>query len=106
MNTQQLIIELHNHHLRGSRWLDTVPPEINSVFFDNTYVDSLQQCLEIMMKAHFSDELLQELQWFLYEWDKDHPIALRTITFPDNTTYIINNVQDYIEYLQRQGYCK
>lgn len=106
MNRNQfkpLLEELQHQYQRGDAWLDTIPGDINQVFFDNTFVDSLQKSNTTLMKALFDKTLLQEVEWFLYEWQADKPKELRTITFPDGSTYVINDLNDFVEYLIKDG---
>jgi hypothetical protein len=98
-----LIEELQSQYQRGDAWIDTVPLEINSVFFDNTYVNSLNSSNTTLMRALFEGALLQEVEWFLYEWHADKPVEQRTITYPDGKTFVINDLNDFVNYLIADG---
>lgn len=106
MNRNQfkpLLEELQQQYQRGDAWLDTIPGDINQVFFDNTFVDSLQKSNTALMKALFQGPLLQEVEWFLYEWQADKPKELRTITFPDGSAHVIDTLDDFVKYLIKDG---
>jgi hypothetical protein len=100
---KSLIKRLVKEYHLGDTWLDTIPRDINSVFFDNPYVDSLHRTNTLLMQALFDDALLQEVQWFIYEWSDDKPAELRTITFPNGSKFVINNVDDFVDYLVNEG---
>jgi hypothetical protein len=101
---KSLIKRLVKEYHLGDTWLDTIPSDINSVFFDNPYVDSLHRTNTLLMQALFDDALLQEVQWFIHEWRADNDVSLRTITFPDGSTCVINDVDDFVDYLVKEGY--
>jgi hypothetical protein len=88
---------------RGDAWLDKVPSDISAAFFDNDLVDSLYQANSALKDALFESPLNQEVDWFLYEWEATKPETLRTITYPDGTTYVINNLDDFVTYLINEG---
>lgn len=79
---------------RGSAWIDSMPSDINSAFFDNTYVNSLDTQISLTQKMLFGD-LYEDISWFLYEWNPKHGV----ITMPDGTSYNIQTLDDYISYL-------
>lgn len=100
---KELMLKLKKYEAAADAWLDTVPREINSVFFDNPYVDALQHTKDILLDSLFEKPLCDEVDWFLYEWAENKDEALRTITYPNGTKYIINNVNDFVEYLVAEG---
>jgi hypothetical protein len=55
------------------------------------------------MQALFDDALLQEVQWFIHEWRADKPVEQRTITYPDGKTFVINDLNDFVNYLIADG---
>lgn len=104
-STTQLLTTLKQLDKVGSAWLDTVPADINSVFYDNAYVDALQRAKDTALQAVFrSPGANDEISWFLYEWDANKDVSLRTITYVDGTTDIINTVQEFAVYLHKCGY--
>ena len=100
---KNLIIELKKYDESANAWLDSIPREINSVFFDNPYVDSLQHTKELLLASLFDKPLIDEVEWFLYEWSENKDESLRTITYPDGSKYVINNVDDFVQYLKAEG---
>jgi hypothetical protein len=98
-----LMSKLKKYEADADAWLDTVPREVNSVFFDNPYVDALQHTKDTLLDSLFEKPLCDEVDWFLYEWAADKDVALRTITYPNGSKYVINSVDDFVEYLVAEG---
>lgn len=99
-----LIEQLQHAKLCGDTWVERVPNEISAAFFDNPLSESLMEQTTLLLHALFDDNLYHEVEWFLYEWDSDADVALRTITYPDGKAVIINNVADFCDYLLAEGY--
>jgi len=111
MNEQkfkELLTTLKDLNKKGDEWLDKVPSEINSVFFDNTYCDNLRRSTDALIHYIFDETLVQELDWFLYEWSPEKSENQRTIWITlnfdpnTNTAYIINDVDDFVRYLKAE----
>jgi hypothetical protein len=100
---KDLISNLKQYDVAGDAWLNTVPRAINSAFFDNPYVDSLLHSRDLLLHALFEKPLRDEVEWFLYEWDGTKDESLRTITFPDGSKFVINNINDFVDYLVADG---
>lgn len=95
---REFLVEYRKTQTKGQEWLDTVPRDINSAFYDNPFVESFYANNELLMRAAFG-ELYEDIYWFLEEW---HP-SIGKITMPDETSYDIQNVDDYILYLITEG---
>lgn len=95
--------QLKKYDAKAEAWLDTVPREINSVFFDNPYVDALQHTKDLLLTTLFDKPLRDEVGWFLYEWSEEKDVSLRTITYPNGSKYIINTLDDFVDYLVADG---
>ena len=101
---RKLMIELRAAQARSDAWLDTVPREVNAVFFDNPHVDTLERTKTILLDALFEDALRQEVDWFLYEWSPEKDVSYRTITYPNSSSFVlITDVEDFIRYLLADG---
>jgi hypothetical protein len=101
---KNLMVQLKKHDAKANAWLDTIPAEINAVFFDNPYVDELQYTKGLLLSTLFDKPLCDEVDWFLYEWDESKDVSLRTISYQDGRKYIIDTVDDFVEYLVDEGY--
>jgi hypothetical protein len=101
---KDLIENLMHYDKVANEWMDKVPSEINSAFFDNPYVDSIQHANSILLTALFDKPLYDEVNWFLYEWKAEKDVSLRTISFPDGCKYIINDLHDFVNYLTLEGH--
>lgn len=82
----------------GNDWLDNINSEIRTVFFDNSYVESLHNQVQLLMKQTFKN-IYEEVDWFLYDWRPGF-----TITNKDGKDYVINNLDDFIQYLSEEGH--
>lgn len=101
---ETLIGQLKELDQAADQWLDTVPREINSAFFDNPYVDTHYKIRALLLEALYDGPLLEEVDWFLYEWDADKEEVYRSLTYPDGTKCVINNVSDFCDHLEKSGY--
>jgi hypothetical protein len=101
---KKLMQQLMDLRTRGDEWIDKVPGEVVSVFFENPYVDAALRSNTVLMEALFDKTMLQEVEWFLYEWRPDAREELRTITYPNGSTFTINTLNDFVDYLHAEGY--
>jgi hypothetical protein len=99
-----LVGSIKDNYDKGNAWLDTIPREVNSVFFDNPYVDSLHRINTVCLETIFDGYLRQEVEWFIYEWSADKDEGYRTITYPDGKKFVINTIDDFVEYLVGEWY--
>ena len=88
----KLVIEEYN---KQSEWLDSLPIEIQSAFFDNAYVQSLHRTNDKALTLALGVELYEDLCWFLY----DKPDGKTTVTF-DGKTYDIETFEDYLSFVK------
>jgi hypothetical protein len=99
-----LMQKLVDLRIRGDEWIDKVPGEVVSVFFENPYVDAALRSNTVLMEKLFDKSMIQEIEWFLYEWKPDAKVEMRTITYPDGSTFTINTLDDFVTYLHTEGY--
>lgn len=102
---KKIIKQLKEDQSRADAWIYRIPIEIRDAFFDNPYVNSLYSSNTFLLSMVFEDEpsLKDELDWFLYDWSATKSISLRTIKANDEV-YVINNDDDFCNYLIAQGY--
>lgn len=91
---KKYLTKLQSHKEVGDKWLDTVPREIQAVYFDNPYVDNLYSMFDVTMQLAFG-KLYEDVRWFLYDWSAKNG----RITMNDGTEYNIKSTDDYIDYL-------
>ena len=101
---KKLVGSIKDNYDKGNAWLDTIPREVNSVFFDNPFVDSLHRMNTLYINSLFDGALLQEVEWFLYEWDADKNEVYRTITYPEGKKFVIDDIDDFVVYLISEGF--
>ena len=66
MNREQLFRKLYELKQQRHAYLDTIPQDIQSAFFDNAYVSTLDTTIEILLEKVFGE--VYGIEWFLYEW--------------------------------------
>lgn len=94
---KKLIQNIQEQRKVGNDWLDNINYQIRTVFFDNSYTDSLHKQVDLLMRSTFKD-IYEEVDWFIMDWK-----AGFTITNKDGKDYIINNLDDFIQYLSEEG---
>ena len=83
---------------QGDKYLQSIPSDINSVFFDNTYVNALQMQKDMLINLVFGD-MTDDVSWFLYEFEAGKSPGPHCIT-ADGTEYFYHTDEDYYKYLE------
>jgi hypothetical protein len=96
IDLKNLLLKLKESDSAGSTWLGSVPRDINDAFFDNEFVNCMHKHIADLQKVVFGS-LYDDIGWFLYEWQPGYTIE--TSETNQARTYVINNIDDYIEYL-------
>lgn len=100
-----LIQQLYENNKKSNEWLDKVPTEISSAFFDNPYVDYLQKTNNILLCSLLDDEtLVEEVQWFIHEWNETSNENCKTICLSTGKKYVISSVDSFVDYICDLGY--
>lgn len=94
-NKLKLISKTIEEYKKRSEWLDSIPCDISSAFFDNAYVSSLEKLNETLLQEILGETLYQELTWFLY----DKPQGKSSITFSDGVVFDVDTPEDFLNYL-------
>lgn len=92
---------LYEQKQKRDAWIDKLPSDISSAFFDNEHVDSLHNEISFLLKMLFKPELLEEIEYFLYEWYPHHD-EFKTITTQSGKTYTINSLDDFVSYVEQE----
>jgi len=98
MNKITILRELYIQQVDGNKWLDKVPREVSTAFFDNPYVESLQRSQDLLMTCVFTEEEHEWVDWFLLDWAGDK--SLSVIQGAD--TFAFNTIEDFVNYLVNQ----
>lgn len=80
-------------------WIESLNNEIRSVFYENTYVNKILLEHDHILKFALGD-LYDDVYWFLYEWKPGYNIQSGDIN------YVINDLNDYMRYLETEGLVK
>ena len=91
----------------NDRYLDSIPTDIKSFIFDNTYIENELIQNSIALKLLLGDNLYDDFQWFL--WDnsrsnKENGDEPNIIINSDKIEslkryYYIHNLETYLEYV-------
>jgi len=94
MNREKIFRKLYQNQLDREKWLNSIPSEVQMVFWNTPYVDSYVRDRNMMMEFVFGEHL-DAIDWFLYDW--------RPGFEADGTP--IRDIDHYIEFLkQTQGF--
>lgn len=92
---KQLLEKIKELEEKQGAFIDSIPSEINNVFFDNTYTNSLQEQISLLLGFAFG-ELKEDVTYFLYE---NYPQKVYVKVGDVEQEYVLNSVDDYINYL-------
>lgn len=95
-----LLREIYEKMYLGNEWIDKVPSEISGSYFDNPYVNSLNDVNDILLKAAFGD-CWEAADWFLNEWQPGFECGI------NGNYFNINTPEEYYEHLiEYEGWVK
>lgn len=101
IKVRNLIEKLTELHAIENNWLDDINLEIRSAFFDNTYCNSILKERDIALDFALGD-LWEDVSWFLSDWKPGYKISCCKPFVPQETIYIINDLDDYMKYLEAE----
>lgn len=80
----------------ANEWLETVPHEVRIAFFDNPYCNALGNCSDHLLSYTFSERILYDVQWYLYDRGGDNSIEV------DGKVYFIHSIDDFLSFIKEQ----
>lgn len=98
MSKKTLLKRIFIENQKADKWIDTVPPQINSVFFDNPYIESHQKMVDLCVNHIFQDQEQEWAYWFLYDWGNNHSLALKI----GGKEYTFDNADRLLDFLFSQ----
>lgn len=96
MTKEKLFRNLVKLYATSGAWLDTVPSEINSVFFDNPVMDAMYSANTMLIREYFGEHA-EAVEWFIYEWKPG--FAVRPMDSQDEIQ--INSIDEYVAYMKQ-----
>jgi hypothetical protein len=94
VNRENIFRKLYQNQLDREKWLNSVPSEIQMVFWSTPYIDSCIRDRNMMVEYVFGEHL-DAIDWFLYDWQPGYEV--------DGTP--IRDIDHYIEFLkQTEGF--
>lgn len=94
MNKIELFKLIHSEFVKRNNYLDTIPNDIQTAFFDNVYTGSYSLMHDKFITEIFGDNA-ESVFWFLYEWQPGFEVCV------GNDTTVINNIDDYIDWMTK-----
>ena len=100
MNKQliDLVRKLKELDVTGDVYIQSIPRDINSAFFDNAYVNGLRLQKDMLMDLLFG-EMVEDVSWFLYDFEAGKSTGPHCIA-ADGTEYFYHTDEDYYKYLE------
>ena len=96
MNKETIFRKLYKNEQRRIEWIDKVPSDIQSAFFDNDYVNSLHNSNDLLMEAVFQEHY-DSVMWFLCDWK---PGVTDEVGHVGCEPTKIENIDQYIEWMK------
>jgi hypothetical protein len=93
LTKEKLFRELYKSSKERDAYIDAIPNDIKSAFFDNSYVNSALMDLDMLIYYVFGD-FAESIFWFLNEWEPGFEVSF------NEETAIINNIDEYIVWLK------
>lgn len=94
---RQLLETILKFRNEGAEWVESLNSDIRPAFYENKYVNSILMEIDVLLKLAVGDKLIDDVEWFLYEWKPGFTIQV------DDQTYEINNLNDFMHYLVTTG---
>lgn len=96
-----VVRKIKEHDVVMHNYIDTIPDDIGSAFFDNTYTNAQSLQRDILIEALFGD-MHTDVEWFLYEFTAGRTPGPHCV-LEDGTEFTYNTNEDYYEYLRVHG---
>ena len=96
--TQELLSKIIDMEQKQEKWIESLPREISSVFYDNDYTEGLRTQINTLISFVFGD-WSEDVGYFLYE-SAPHVITTQ------KAEYTINNLKEYVDYMVAEGFCE
>ena len=103
MKNEMILVVRHLKEMQEKmeQYLSSIPPDLNSVFFDNVYVNCLQVQTDRLIGELFT-ESYEDIFWFLHEFEAGKTPGPHIIR-KDGTEFTFNYNEDFYKYLVFNG---
>jgi hypothetical protein len=95
-----IVAKLKEYDIEQVAYLDSLPVDISSAFFDNKYTNALSAQRDLLIKALFGD-MSEDIEWFLYEFEAGKSPGPHCI-LANGKAYTFKTNEDYYNYLEEQ----
>jgi len=93
-----VIKQLRHEQNVQDQWLNELPNELHSAFFDNDYVNSMGLQHDMLITSLFKDSA-EDVFWFLYDFKIGKTKGPHIIT-ADGVPYTFLKDEDFYDYLE------
>ena len=103
MKNEMILVVRHLKEMeeKMNQFISSIPPDINSVFFDNVYVNCLAVQRDRLIGELFT-ESYGDIFWFLLEFEAGKTPGPHII-LKDGTEFIFKTNEDFYKYLVFNG---
>lgn len=88
-----LVTQIIEHDQAGDAYIDSLPGDIQSAFFDNKFVEHLEKTKDLLMQQTF-EHLTEWVYWMMWEWKPGYEAKI------DDVSYIIGDLNDFFEMIK------
>lgn len=92
------LLKTVNAREEQEKYLDGIPSDIQTAFFDNAYVAESELLVEHLLKLLVGEDLMSEIYWFMY----DMPVTGGDITTKDGKDYHVTSDVEFLDYIKQE----
>lgn len=97
---EQLFRELYKNEIDRDNYINSIPMDIRTSYFDNTFASNLLNEREHLLKIIFGD-FYDSVMWFIYEWRPGFEVGMNDVMTQ------IHSIDQYISWMQEnEGFPK
>jgi hypothetical protein len=100
-NTREAVKSYLDCMTKAQDYIAKVPSEFYTGIVENPYIEHISDALDIVFELTLGRELLNEVEWFLYDWKHGNTIQVTTSSGAV-ITYKIDTLEDFMSYLDAE----
>ena len=101
MKQEMILVVRHLKEMQEKmeKYISSIPPDLNSVFFDNVYVNCLQVQTDRLIGEYFNESnVYEDIFWFLHEFEAGKTPGPHIIR-KDGIKFTFETNEDFYKYL-------
>lgn len=96
-----LVRQLYEHKMANDAYIRPLPLQLQELMVTNPLAESLYTQQALLGQAAFGEHW-PDVRWFLEDWKPGFEIQVRVDQPPAPTCYVINSLEDYLDYARRE----